>query len=98
MLLADGRVLVVDGAAQVAELYDPTTGTWTLTSSLPTARRYPAATLLADGTVLIVGGASRFAHEYPYGPVNALGLVNKQPIRLSVQERCANRGSGRPTG
>ncbi len=77
MLLADGRVLVVDGAAQVAELYDPTTGTWTLTSSLPTARRYPAATLLADGTVLIVGGASRFAREYPYGPVNALATAER---------------------
>ena len=39
-----------------AELYDPSTGLWALTSSLNTGRSYHSITLLADGRVLVVGG------------------------------------------
>lgn len=66
-LLADGRVLVVGGVAvdettgaeptRMVELYDPKTGGWTSTESLPTPRWYHTATRLEDGTVLVVGGA-----------------------------------------
>ncbi len=65
-LLADGRVLVTGGgpAAWVnddpylasAELYDPTTGTFSPTGSMATARENHTATLLKDGRVLIAGG------------------------------------------
>jgi hypothetical protein len=59
--LADGRVLMLGGAAfDKAELYDPVRDTWTPTDRPPTGRG--PATLLADGTVLVFGpeGAARY--------------------------------------
>ncbi len=68
-LLDDGQVLVTGGLSSVtdntrsavAELYDPATGTWSLTASLHTARDFHTATLLEDGRVLIAGGLSFFS-------------------------------------
>jgi Galactose oxidase, central domain len=67
-LLADGRVLIAGGAPAAwisvfglasAEIYNPTTGTFSATGSMTTARGFHTATLLADGRVLIAGGDSR---------------------------------------
>jgi len=65
-LLADGRVLVVAGDTSsappdfgrggTAELYDPSTGTWSLTGSLNINRCCHSATLLQTGKVLVAGG------------------------------------------
>jgi hypothetical protein len=63
-LLGNGLVLIGGGATAFssstyiasAELYDPTTGTFTPTGSLNVARAYPTATLLSSGVVLVVGG------------------------------------------
>jgi hypothetical protein len=63
-LLLDGRVLVAGGYSPVppyssidtAELYDPDTGSWTLTGSLNVGRTEHTASLLRDGTVLVAGG------------------------------------------
>ena len=67
-LLIDGRVLFTggyncapagqDGTWASAELYDPTTGTFSPTGSMAAPRQQHAATRLADGRVLIVGGLS----------------------------------------
>ena len=64
-LLADGRVLVAGGGGDYtdtqflasAEIFDPTTGTFTATG-IDALRRAPttAANLLADGRVLVTGG------------------------------------------
>jgi hypothetical protein len=61
-LLPNGKVLVAGGFNNniyylvSAELYDPVSGTWTVTGSLNTAREYPTATLLPNGKVLVAGG------------------------------------------
>ena len=61
--LLDGRVLVVGGTdlsglteSMDAELYDPTTGTFTQTGQPLNATWYHTATRLEDGRVLIIGG------------------------------------------
>lgn len=63
--LADGRVLVVGGDVQdpgavlaLAVLYDPVTGTWSSTESLPASRFGHTATLLPNGDVLVAGGTT----------------------------------------
>jgi N-acetylneuraminic acid mutarotase len=66
-LLADGRVLVAGSSPQgyrqgafrdgaTAEVYDPSTRTWTSTGSMQQARSGHTATLLADGRVVVAGG------------------------------------------
>ena len=65
-LLSNGKVLVAGGAASTngsififssAELYDPTTETWTATGAMSTNRFEHSATLLSNGKVLVAGGA-----------------------------------------
>jgi len=67
VVLNDGRVLVVGGITELsesgaaiasAEIYDPVSGTWTLTGSMSTAREDPTAVRLLDGRVLVAGGDS----------------------------------------
>ena len=75
-LLLDGRVLIAGGtdassALASAELYDPTSETFTATGSMmPIARSGHSATLLANSTlpnygkVLVAGGGSQSAELY----------------------------------
>src|SRR5215468_9531126 len=71
-LLTNGKVLIVGGSgpysstlpplARVtplasAELYDPSSGTFSATGGMATSRLDHTATLLPNGKVLIVGGA-----------------------------------------
>jgi len=68
-VLANGMVLVAGGFGGAtstlqsggaplasAELYNPTTSTWTATGSMTTARMNHTATLLPSGKVLVAGG------------------------------------------
>jgi hypothetical protein len=59
--LNNGKVLVIGGSDSrtvfaECELYDPATGTWSLTGSLLTARCGFGTVQLADGRVLVMGG------------------------------------------
>ena len=71
-LLADGRVLVSGGFnhdvfpyyLDSAEIYDPSSGNWSLTGAMTTPRLWHTATLLSDGRVLISGGLH--PNVFPY--------------------------------
>lgn len=65
VLLANGKVLATAGISgggptNAAELYDPSTGTWQVTGSLPVSIAGPSATLLPNGQVLVAGGNDNF--------------------------------------
>ncbi len=63
-LLPDGKVAVIGGRGiprtlNQVEIYDPSSGTWSVSSALlATPRKFHTATLLADGRVVIVGGSN----------------------------------------
>jgi hypothetical protein len=73
-LLPDGRVLIAGGVSSAsdlglqqplasAELYDPSTHSFTPTGSMMVPRNSPGAVLLANGKVLIVGGSQDLSAE-----------------------------------
>jgi len=55
-VLIAGGYTYSSGYLASAELYNPATGTFTLTGSLNTARAFDTATLLNGGLVLVAGG------------------------------------------
>src|ERR1700687_5969453 len=69
-MLRDGRVLIIGGARNIgfraelssAEIYDPSTGTFSTTGSMRTPREGHTATMLHDGRVLVVGGSDNGTH------------------------------------
>jgi hypothetical protein len=94
-LLRDGRVLVSGGRAIVspggglakrpgpassAELYDPATGTFSVTGSMSHARFNHTATLLPNGKVLIAGGEQGYTDEQP---LSSAELYNPATGRFS---------------
>jgi hypothetical protein len=78
-LLPDGRVLVAGGDGSTgplasAEVYEPSTGSWTATGNMTEARSHYTATLLPDGKVLVAGGCcndiGELASAELYDPVS----------------------------
>jgi len=63
-LLPSGKVLATRGCSDFncntpagsAELYDPSSGTWSVTGAMVSPRSYQTATLLTNGKVLVAGG------------------------------------------
>jgi hypothetical protein len=84
ILLPNGKVLVAGGqfAQDSAELYDPATGTWSVTATLNTGRQDFTANLLNNGKVLVAAGQD--INGYPltsaelYDPAIVTGTVIKQ--------------------
>lgn len=80
VLLQSGKVLVVGGGGGTnsdfitgsAELFDPSTGRWTSTASLPLALIDHTATLLPNGEVLVAGGSG------PDGITNSAFVFNPE--------------------
>ena len=63
--LPDGTVLIAGGyPGPSAEIYDPSTGTFTATGSMTTDRQWHTATLLNNGMVLISGGLNLESNGY----------------------------------
>jgi hypothetical protein len=68
-LLANGKVLITGGTNAIgtlgtAELFNPATGSFTLTGSMRTARVGHTATLLGNGKVLVAGGGTATAELF----------------------------------
>ena len=68
--LADGRILVVGGYGESsnkmgianAEIFDPSSDSWTVVPNMAFPRWYPTATTLSDGRVLVTGGWKTMEH------------------------------------
>ncbi len=87
--LVDGRVLFAGaygeptpgegGSIADAEVFDPATGTYELTSSLGVARSLHSTTRLLDGRVLVVGGGNTCASQCTAEIYDAVG-ANRVPV------------------
>jgi hypothetical protein len=78
VVLANGRALAIGvrgadiGNTDMGEIYDPLTGTWSVTSS-PTLRRFQSEVVqLPDGRILVAGGETE---EDPPPVPHVLGIV-----------------------
>jgi len=102
-LLPGGQVLAAGGTINPnrwAQLYDATTGTWSITAQFASNRSRHAATLLNSGKVLFVGGSSMSNAELYYPtrvqiafttqPTNAAAGFPMTPVRVRVQDRNGN--------
>ena len=77
-LLADGRVLIAGGTTSTGtgdlhptatvEVYDPSTGSFSVTGSMAEARTLHTATLLPSGKVLVAGGGDENSTAEVYDP------------------------------
>jgi hypothetical protein len=83
-------VLVAGGTVpRAAEIYDPNTGTWTITDSLLQAGKWwPATALLPDGRVLFAyDDLNNFPHAAIYDPVTASWSYTGTPLNAATGSR-----------
>jgi Bacterial Ig-like domain (group 3)/Kelch motif/Beta-propeller repeat/YDG domain/Galactose oxidase, central domain len=112
ILLGNGAVLVVGGATGVvdmpvtslssAELYHPTSNTWSSAGSMATARDTFAATLLANGTVLIAGGSNNnsvaLSSAELYNPANDIKVYDGTTNSVATPTVVGLQGTDTVTG
>jgi N-acetylneuraminic acid mutarotase len=90
-LLPNGKVIVVGGrdsnsaSLASAELYDPVTGTWTITGSLNIARYDHTATLLRNGKLMVIGGIGIHAVSIveQYDPATGVWTTNSLTLNTA---------------
>ena len=88
-LLGNGKVLLAGGfdgtqALKTAEVYDPSSNTFTATSSDMTSERVGGtATLLSDGNVLLAGGQPGSLTSGPYLPLSSAELYSPATNKFS---------------
>ena len=80
VLLNDGRVMAVGGAGNFdtqletarAEIFDPATGSWTVTGDLNTPRASVKTIALTDGRVLAAGGFGSYIQAFGDSPTSEI--------------------------
>jgi len=104
--LPDGRVLVAGGYVFVpppsdwistasAEVFDPSTGSWSSIDNMTTPRTYPTMTPLPDGRILVAGGYNdrRFMGGLTF--LSSVEIFNPPPLpSLSIDNALAIEGAG----
>ncbi len=92
-LLSNGQVLIAGGKSDYpthnlyasAELYNPSTGVWSMTGSMHAARVFHQAVLLNTGQVLVAGGASQVERYNPgNGTWSLTGSLNLDRSEFSM--------------
>jgi uncharacterized protein YjdB len=80
VLIADGYNYLTTGPLTSAELYNPSTGEFTLTGSLTSTCWLGAATLVGNGTVLVAGSVLNSADAEVYNPASSSFAVTSALI------------------
>ena len=96
-LLSDGTLLIAGGGdgppppgfsgpvrTRGAELYDPASGTFSVTGSMAEDRQDHTATILADGTVLVAGGWHALVGTLADAEIYHPKVVMPAPVLLSL--------------
>lgn len=93
-LLPSGRVLVLGGwDEETWELYDPATGTWTISEARGRLGEHPTATLLHSGRVLVLSPGAGSAALYD--PATDMWTLTERPLSSHFQHTATLLPSGR---
>jgi hypothetical protein len=104
ILLPTNKVLVAGGTnngttpLKTAELYDPSTNTWSSTGSMAVARRGHTATLMLDGKILVTGGfdgAIESAATEIYDPATGIWTASGPMTRGRKYHTASRLGDGK---
>ena len=97
-----GRVLIAGGDSACAgctlldsaELYDPSTGMWSVTDSMTIARYWnsPPSARLPDGSVLVVGGTTCCPYHW-FNEAESFDPVSQTWTPTSIKTTAANEGT-----